>query len=132
MAYVVGLTGGIASGKSTVANLIKTKHGFVVIDCDVLGHRAYAPGGKCFGQVVTTFGADVVLRDGTIDRKILSEKVFGNPAELRKLTDIVWSEIRRLLSEELARCSSGTVCFVEAAVLLEAGWRSMCNEVMVR
>ncbi len=125
---VIGLTGGIASGKSTVAARLRDHHNLRVIDCDLLGHRAYAKGSECFGRVVEAFGADVVAEDGSINRKVLGGKVFGKPDQLKRLTDIVWAEIDRLLALELAAVTEGVV-FVEAAVLFEAGWNSRCREV---
>ena len=96
---VVGLTGGIASGKSTVARALALR-GAHVIDADKLGHRAYEPGTRAHREVIATFGAEVRAADGTIDRAALGAKVFGKPAELKRLTDIVWPEIRRLAEAE--------------------------------
>lgn len=126
---VVGLTGGIASGKSTVAARLRSQHSLPVIDCDALGHRAYLPGSACFARVVEAFGKECVGADGHIDRKVLGGKVFGRPDELKKLTDIVWAEIARLLEAELAALAAHPVVFVEAAVLFEAGWDAACSEV---
>jgi phosphopantetheine adenylyltransferase/dephospho-CoA kinase len=126
---VIGLTGGIASGKSSVGARLRDHHGFRVIDCDLLGHRAYAQGSECFGRVEEAFGADVVAEDGSINRKVLGAKVFGKPDQLKRLTDIVWAEIDRLLALELAAAKDGVV-FVEAAVLFEAGWNARCREVL--
>lgn len=133
MTKIVCLTGGLASGKSTAALFLK-EQGAHVIDADVLGHRAYEPGTHAHAQVVTTFGRDVLAADGTIDRRVLGSKVFGQPAELKKLTDIVWPAIRALAREEIARiraAGSARVIVLEAAVLLEAGWQDLGDEVWV-
>ncbi|MDZ7728390.1 MAG: dephospho-CoA kinase [Dehalococcoidia bacterium] len=97
---VIGLTGGIASGKSTVTQFFR-EHDVPVIDADLLGHKTYEPGTPTFKQVVEAFGDDLVAEDGTIDRKVLGGKVFGKPEELKRLTDIVWPGIRALASEEI-------------------------------
>ena len=102
---VVGLTGGIASGKSTAASLLG-ELGAHVIDADVLGHRAYNPGTSAFEAVVETFGNDIVADDGSIDRRALGGKVFSNDNALKRLTDIVWPEIRRLAELEIRRIGS--------------------------
>lgn len=130
--HVIGLTGGIASGKSTVAGFFRD-HGVPVIDADILGHRTYEPGTETFAAVARTFGDGVVAADGTIDRKVLGGKVFGKPDELKKLTDIVWPGIRKLAGEELARLSAAgkQVAVLEAAVLFEAGWQDLCDEIWV-
>src|SRR5262245_9392776 len=90
---VIGLTGGIASGKSTVGEQLRVL-GAVLIDADRVGHRSYEPGTPGFEKVVNAFGHDVVARDGTIDRRVLGGKVFGAPEELKRLNEIVWPEIR--------------------------------------
>jgi phosphopantetheine adenylyltransferase/dephospho-CoA kinase len=130
---VIGLTGGLASGKSTAARFLK-EHGAHVIDADVLGHRTYEPGSPAHAEVVAAFGRDVLALDGTIDRRALGGKVFGKPQELRKLTDIVWPAIRALAEDEIAEVrAAGTTSAIvlEAAVLFEAGWQDLADEVWV-
>jgi phosphopantetheine adenylyltransferase/dephospho-CoA kinase len=105
-----------------------------VIDADVLGHRTYEPGSHAHAQIVATFGSDVLAADGRIDRKALGAKVFGKPAELKRLTDIVWPAIRQLAEQEIAEVqAAGTarVIVLEAAVLFEAGWQDIGDEVWV-
>jgi dephospho-CoA kinase len=130
--HVIGLTGGIASGKSTVTRFFHDR-GVPVIDADVLGHRTYDPGTDTFDAVVRAFGPEVVAADGTIDRKVLGGKVFGRPDELKRLTDIVWPGIRKLASEALAEyeAAGNPIVVLEAAVLFEAGWEDLTDEVWV-
>lgn len=127
---MIGLTGGIASGKSTVAGYFRER-GVPVLDADLLGHRTYEPGTDAYWKVVEAFGSEVVAADGTIDRKVLGAKVFGTPAELKRLTNIVWPAIRRLASEELAEleAAGNELAVLEAAVLLEAGWEDLVDEI---
>lgn len=130
---IIGLTGGIASGKSTAARLL-ARRGAHVIDADVLGHRAYEPGTGAFAAVVRAFGDEVVGADGHIDRKALGGKVFGKPDALKRLTDIVWPEIRRLAEAEIAQVRArepDRLVVLEAAVLFEAGWEDAVDEVWV-
>jgi dephospho-CoA kinase len=127
----VGLTGGIASGKSTVARYL-AQLGAHIIDADALGHRAYERGTRGFERVAAAFGDEVVGADGRIDRKVLGGKVFGDPARLKELTDIVWPEILALAEVEMAevaRRDPARIIVLEAAVLLEAGWDSAVDEV---
>lgn len=130
--HVIGLTGGIASGKSTVARFFRD-HEVSVLDADVLGHRTYDPGTSTFAAVVAAFGDDLVAADGTIDRRVLGGKVFGQPAELKRLTDIVWPGIRKLASEALSELETAgnTLAVLEAAVLFEAGWEDLTDEIWV-
>ncbi len=128
---VIGLTGGIASGKSTAARHLAEK-GAHMIDADKLGHRVYEAGRPAFDKVVALFGDDVV-GDGEIDRRVLGGKVFGSPAQLKRLTDIAWPEILAMATEEIgkARRNGASVVVLEAAVLLEANWQSDVDEVWV-
>ncbi|XP_008269732.1 bifunctional coenzyme A synthase [Oryctolagus cuniculus] len=128
--YVLGLTGISGSGKSSVAKRLKGLGAFI-IDSDQLGHRAYAPGGPAYQPVVEAFGTDILHKDGTINRKVLGSRVFGNKKQLKTLTDIMWPLIAKLAREEmaLAVAQGKRVCVIDAAVLLEAGWQDMVHEV---
>ncbi|MBA4180300.1 MAG: dephospho-CoA kinase [Anaerolinea sp.] len=130
--HVIGLTGGIASGKSTVARFFRD-HEVPVLDADILGHRTYDPGTDTFAAVVKAFGDDLVAPDGSIDRRVLGGKVFGKPDELKRLTDIVWPGIRKLASEALSELETGgtRLAVLEAAVLFEAGWEDLTDEIWV-
>ena len=130
---VICLTGGLASGKSTATKFL-AQQGAKVIDADRLGHRAYDPGTQAYRQVIETFGEEVVGADNQIDRKVLGSKVFAQPAALKQLTDIVWPEIRRLAALEIAGFEAlypDAVVILEAAVLFEAGWEDMGDEIWV-
>jgi phosphopantetheine adenylyltransferase/dephospho-CoA kinase len=130
--HVIGLTGGIASGKSTVTAFFKDRD-VPVIDADVLGHRTYDPGTDTFAAVVNAFGDDVVAADGTIDRRVVGGKVFGKPEELKRLTDIVWPGIRKLAGEALSEfeAAGNALVVLEAAVLFEAGWEDLVDDIWV-
>lgn len=130
---VIGLTGGIASGKSTLSAFARDR-GAHVIDADLLGHRAYEPGTSCFDAVVREFGSEVVAEDGTIDRRALSGKVFAEGSSLKRLTDIVWPAIKEMAQieiENVKRSEPDRTIVLEAAVLLEAGWQDFVDEVWV-
>ena len=130
---IICLTGGLASGKSTAVAYLADK-GAHIIDADILGHRAYDPGTGAFQQVIETFGEDVRGDDGQVNRKALGVKVFGKPEELDKLTAIVWPEIRRLAESEIAAYGEKNpdgIVVLEAAVLFEAGWEDIGDEIWV-
>jgi dephospho-CoA kinase len=130
---IIGLTGGIASGKSTAAQTL-SEWGAYVIDADKLGHRAYLKNTPAFDAVVRTFGEDTVGADGEIDRRVLGGKVFGNPDKLKALTDIVWPAIRAMAAEEIKQALSNQprrVVVLEAAVLIEAGWQDLVDQIWV-
>lgn len=130
--YVIGLTGGSGSGKSSIARQLEAL-GAVRIDCDKLGHEVYQPGAAGYHRVLEEFGSDILNEDKTINRRVLGRKVFGNQERLKALTDIVWPEIALLVKNRVsqARDEGKQVCVVDAAVLLEAGWTDMVHEVWV-
>jgi dephospho-CoA kinase len=132
LTIVIGLTGGIASGKSAASAML-TERGALVIDADKVGHEAYQRGGGCYEKVVAAFGQDVVSPDGEIDRKALGGKVFGDPALRKRLESIVWPWMRDTMDKRLAdlRRQGTPVVVLEAAVLIEADWTPITDQVWV-
>ena len=120
---IVGLTGGIGSGKSTIAAIL-AELGARVIDADRIGHEVYRPGGPGFAAVVDAFGPGVVASDGKIDRRALGAIVFADPAARGRLNAIVHPLIAAELAQRIERIRrdgfAGPIV-IEAAVLLEAG-----------
>jgi dephospho-CoA kinase len=129
---IIGLTGGIASGKSVVSAMLAEK-GALVIDADKVGHEAYAPGSDCYRGVVAAFGDEIVASDGQIDRKALGAKVFGDPAQRKRLEGIVWPWMRATMERRFGELREEGVPIVvlEAAVLLEADWTPLVDQVWV-
>jgi dephospho-CoA kinase len=127
---VIGLTGGIASGKSLVSQQL-AELGATIIDADKLGHESYQQGTDTYREVIEAFGQDVVGPDGEIDRRALGSKVFGNPEARKRLEGIVWPAIRRLAKERIEKLRGEGVSAVvlEAAVLIEADWLDIVDEV---
>ena len=129
----VGLTGGFGSGKSAAAKILGELGGHV-IGADRLGHEAYRPGSQGWSQVVDAFGHDIVGADGTIDRRRLGEIVFADRAQLARLNAIVHPLIREAIRDQIAArhaAGEGGAIVLEAAVLIEAGWVSLVDEVWV-
>jgi dephospho-CoA kinase len=110
---LVGLTGNIASGKSTVAQLL-SERGATIIDADVLARRAVERGSAAFDKIVERWGTSVLAPDGHLDRAALRRAVFGNPAELEALNAIVHPEVERLrearVAEARARGDRVVIC----------------------
>jgi dephospho-CoA kinase len=127
---VIGLTGGIASGKSVVSGML-AERGALVMDADKLGHEAYAPGSECYTAVAEAFGRGVVAADGQIDRKALGAKVFGDPEQRKRLESIVWPWMRGEMERRLAKLRQDgvEVVVLEAAVLIEADWTPIVDQV---
>ena len=130
---LIGLTGGIASGKSTVTRWV-AEAGIPTINADELGHRLLRAGHPGFGEVVAAFGEEILDEREEIDRKRLGGIVFSDPQALERLNAISHPWIGRMASAE-AETAAGVrkdrLVFLEAALLLEANWASLCKEVWV-
>jgi dephospho-CoA kinase len=127
----IGLTGGIGSGKSTVAQILG-EFGAPILDADKVAHTTYAPGAPAYDAVIAAFGKEVVADDQTIDRKKLGAIVFGNPERLNKLTSIVWPATRESIRRNVAdlRAAGAKLpIIVEAAILIEANWQPLFDEI---
>ena len=129
---IIGLTGGIGSGKSTVSQFL-AELGAVVIDTDKVGHEAFKPGTESWQRVVAAFGRSVVTADGNIDRKKLGEIVFDSSVELLKLEQIIHPAISEIVIARIEeyRQQGVKVVVLEVPLLVEAGWASLVNEVWV-
>ncbi|GAA1842747.1 dephospho-CoA kinase [Agromyces salentinus] len=120
--YLIGLTGGIASGKSTVARRLY-EHGAVHIDADHLARRAVEPGSAALEQIVAEFGPGVLHGDGTLDRAKLGEIIFSDEAARERLNSIVHPAVRRLAAEQFAkaeRADPHAIVVYDVPLLVEA------------
>jgi len=128
---IIGLTGGIGSGKSTAAQFL-AEQGAVIIDADKLGHDALR-NAEIRREVVTAFGKEILTPDGEIDRKKLGEIVFRNSASLSRLNEIMYSRIHEMVKAQLEKCRKQGVRVVvlEVPLLIEANWTSIVDEVWV-
>ena len=128
-ALVVGLTGGIGSGKSAVAELF-AELGVPIIDADVLARRAVEPDQPAFRAVVELFGAGVVGPDGALDRRRLRQRIFEDAALRERLEALLHPEIRARMEEELEGLSSAYTLLV-IPLLVEAGQHALVDRVLV-
>ena len=128
--FVIGLTGGIGSGKSTVTEMLRAK-GAAVVQADLVGHEVYRPGTAVWDEVVAAFGRDVLTANREIDRRKLGGIVFADPEARRRLNAITHPPMRRLMDERLddLRQQGVRVAVLEAALLIEAGWVDLADEV---
>jgi dephospho-CoA kinase len=130
---VIGLTGGIGAGKSTVTQMLE-ELGTAVIDADKVGHQIYLPDLPAWCEIVDTFGPSVLNADRTIDRQALGKLVFASPEALRTLNRIVhpkmFDRMLELIAEMRARGWMKAIV-VEAAVLIEANWMALVDQVWV-
>ena len=128
----IGLTGGIASGKSTVSALLRAR-GFAVVDADHLARLAIAPGSPGFNELTREFGTEVLNPDGTLDRKKLGALVFANPSRLAKLESIIHPRVRALATEKRAalEASGARAAFYDVPLLFEKKMEQLFDRVVV-
>jgi len=129
---VIGLTGGIGTGKSEAARQLE-ELGALIISADQVGHEAYTVNTEAWEQVVATFGNGILQDDNEIDRRKLGGIVFSDPSQLEKLNQIMHPRMARIVSDKIEafRGQGVDIVVVEAALLFEAGWDSLVEEVWV-
>lgn len=130
-AITIGLTGGIGSGKSTAAKIL-AELGAPIIDADKVGHEIYLPQTPAYRELVAAFGEGILGADGTIDRRKLGPIVFADPAALRRLNAIVHPKMYARMGEMVAamrRAGETRPIVVEAAILIEANWQPLFDEI---
>ena len=129
MGKIIGITGGISSGKSTVTNFLRQR-GFQVVDADALVHQLQAPGGRLYNILVEHFGNQVLLKNGQLNRPLLASLIFSNPEEQE------WSKETQgqVILEELAAlknqlAQTEAIFFMDIPLLFEQGYESWFDEV---
>ena len=129
---VIGLTGGIGSGKSTVSRFL-SELGAAVIDADKVGHEVFMPGTEAWREVVSAFGRQILNPQDDIDREKLGMLVFGNPDSLARLNRIMHPRIARVIKTRVTeyRQQEIAVVVIEAPLMVEVGWTLLVDEVWV-
>jgi len=129
----MGLTGGIASGKSAVAAMLR-EMGFCVLEADLVAHKLLEPGQEAHDEVLREFGSDLEGADGKIDRAKLGALVFADPTKLAKLNRIIHPRVEQIVFEKFREWERNGVrdaAFVEAALLVEAGLADKLDGLVV-
>lgn len=127
----IGLTGGIGSGKTTVTKIL-AELGAPIIDADKVGHAIYEPSGPAYAEMIAAFGEDILAPDRTIDRKRLGPIVFADPSALRQLNAIVHPKMfarMRAMVGAMRTAGERKPIVIEAAVLIEANWMPLFDEI---
>lgn len=128
---ILGITGGIGSGKSEVLRILDSKEGVYILESDKLAHKLMQPGHTCYKRIVETFGTGILSQNESINRPALGELVFSDPAKLDQLNRIVHPAVKsRIRSRIRSAKKRGVRLFViEAALLIQDGYRSICDEL---
>ncbi len=127
---IIGITGGIGTGKSTVLSVLEKECGAYIVETDKLAHHLMQPGYSAYEKIVVNFGEDILREDGTIHRGILGGIVFQDEEKLQQLNAIVHPAVKAFLLEdiELKKQEGKTTYYViEAALLIEDGYRKICD-----
>ncbi|MGR5236731.1 dephospho-CoA kinase [Vibrio alfacsensis] len=130
MAFVIGLTGGIASGKTTVANLFKQQFHIDIVDADIVAREVVEPGTSGLNAIISHFGDNIVHDDQTLNRAKLREKIFSNPEEKAWLNALLHPMIREKMMEDLEQVTSDYALLV-VPLLFENKLDSLCDRVLV-
>ena len=132
MTYILGLTGGIASGKSTVSAYL-AQNGALIIDADLIARQVVAKKSSGLKQIVAKFGEEILTASGELDRKKLGKLVFSNKDLLKALTDITGPLIRAEILREIEAAKKAQVKLVvlDIPLLFETGYQTLCDKVMV-
>ncbi|PQJ39416.1 dephospho-CoA kinase [Vibrio campbellii] len=130
MAFVIGLTGGIASGKTTVANLFKQQFKIDIVDADIVAREVVEPGTPGLNAIIEHFGVDIVRDDQMLDRAKLRERIFSNPEEKTWLNGLLHPMIREKMIEDLEQVTSDYALLV-VPLLIENKLDSLCDRVLV-
>ena len=127
--FVIGITGSLGTGKSTVAAMF-ARRGAKIIDADAITRDLLAPGKKCVKKVAKIFPG-VILKKDTINRSELAKIVFNHPRELQKLTDILYPEALKVVKSQISRYKNESLCVLDAPLLFESGWDKITDTTMV-
>jgi len=128
----IGLTGGIGSGKSTVAGLLRAR-GAHIVDTDAIAHRLTAPGGRAIAAIAAAFGPEFIGANGAMDRARMRERVFADPAERQRLEAILHPLIAEDTEAEAAAAPPGAPVVFDVPLLVESGrrWRERVDRILV-
>ena len=128
---VIGITGGIGSGKSLVTKLLQAKFGAAVIDTDTVGHEVMEIGTKAYNEIVDVFGKEVLSEDKSVDRKILGDKVFGNEVLLTKLNNNIHPAVEAEVDKRIEDFIKKNYKYIalETALLIKVGYNRKCDKI---
>lgn len=128
---IIGLTGGIATGKSTVSQYLQTRHQIPVLDADSYAREAVEPGGAILAAIAQRYGDTILLPDHTLNRRRLGDMVFQDPQEKQWLESQIHPFVRQRFQAEMARLSSVPIVVQAIPLLFEAGLTDQVTEIWV-
>lgn len=130
MSLVIGLTGGIASGKTTVANTFHQQFNIDIVDADIVARQVVEPGSDGLKAIAKHFGSDIIKATGCLDRAKLREIIFSAPEEKNWLDELLHPLIKNKILQDLNNTTS-PYCLLVIPLLIESGWQSLCSRILV-
>lgn len=129
---IIGITGGIGTGKSTVLDFLRQEYNTCIVEADRMAHELMLPGEAVYQQIIDIFGKDILSIEGTIDRNKLGAIVFKDTDALRKLNEAVHPAVKQSILQDIeAKKKEGNIEYyvIEAALLIEDGYKTICDEL---
>lgn len=136
--FVLGLTGGAGTGKSTVMGYLKDRYHALILECDAIAASLQQPGGSCYQGMIDLFGEETVLPDGRLDRPAIAAKLFADPDLIEKVNALIHPAVRDLIVQRLAKeglpeelSGDGPVktAVIKSAILYKSELNTLCDEV---
>lgn len=126
---VIGMAGGVGSGKSTVLSIMEQEYPVQICMADELGHAALEQGTEAYVAVVAAFGEEILRGDGRVDRNVLSDIVYRDGEKLSVLNGIIHPFVKKEIRRQIDQCPPGRLFVLETAILFESGCDELCDEV---
>lgn len=129
---IVGITGGVGSGKTFVSNIIKEKYDGILINADKIGHKVMEIGHPAYDLILKEFGEGILNKDKSINRKVLGQVVFTNQEKLQKLNQIIHPAVKDYIKKEIKEIKESydnPLIVVEAALLIEENYQEICDQL---
>ena len=126
---ILGITGGVGCGKSTVLLYLQEAYGAFLIECDQVARSVQERGGVCYAPMTDLFGEEILLEDGSINRRAVAQRIFEDPVSREKLNEIVHPAVKGRVRELILEHADSPLIVIEAALLLEDHYDEICDEI---
>lgn len=126
---IIGITGGVGCGKSTVLKILQKDYDAKVLIADEIGHTAMQPGNEAYEEIREAFGAEILLSDGRVNRTALAEIVYADEKKLVRLNRIIHPYVLRVIRQRLSEWEKEPLIVIETAILFETGCDALCEQV---
>ena len=126
---VIGLTGGVGSGKTTVMHILKEKYGVHLFIADEIGHLALNKGEESYDKIIALFGSEIIREDASLDREKIASMIFKNPSLRKKMNEVIHPFVWKFIQKGLHSLPKDSIAVIESAILFDAGYEQICDAV---